>query len=144
MKQQIAVRRLLLDLNILLDVVLDRTEAAKASRIWALLEAGRGQGFVPAHGFTTIHYLVARAKGAPFASRAVDAMIQVFKVAPVDENVLRRAISLNWTDFEDAVCAAAAQACHCDAIVTRDPRGFVGSPVKVIDAATAVALIAAE
>jgi len=65
MKQQIAVRRLLLDLNILLDVVLDRTEAAKASRIWALLEAGRGQGFVPAHGFTTIHYLVARAKGAP-------------------------------------------------------------------------------
>ena len=38
MKQQIAVRRLLLDLNILLDVVLDRTEAAKASRIWALLE----------------------------------------------------------------------------------------------------------
>jgi len=71
-------------------------------------------------------------------------MIQVFKVAPVDENVLRRAISLNWTDFEDAVCAAAAQACHCDAIVTRDPRGFVGSPVKVIDAATAVALIAAE
>lgn len=46
MKEKIAVRRLLLDLNILLDVVLDRTEAAKASRIWALLEAGRGQGFV--------------------------------------------------------------------------------------------------
>jgi predicted nucleic acid-binding protein len=144
MKERASARRLLLDLNVLLDVVLDRAEADKAARLWALLETGRGQGFVPAHGVTTIFYLVARAQGPDFARRAVDALISVFSVAPVDGNVLRRALALNWPDFEDAVCAAAAEACSCDAIVTRDPRGFRGSPVSVIDTATAVAFVGAE
>jgi predicted nucleic acid-binding protein len=60
-------------------------------------------------------------------------------VAPVDEKVLRRALSLGWTDFEDAVCASAAEVCGCDAIVTRDAKGFVDSPVRIIDPPTALA-----
>jgi predicted nucleic acid-binding protein len=133
------VKRLLLDLNILLDVVLDRAEAAGAARLWAALERGKGRGFVPAHGVTTIFYLVSRAQGAAFARRATDGILRTFAVAPVDEKVLRRALSLGWPDFEDAVCASAAEICGCDAIVTRDPKGFVDSPVRIIDSPTALA-----
>ena len=133
------MKRLLLDLNILLDVVLDRAEAAGAARLWAALERGKGRGFVPAHGVTTIFYLVSRAQGAAFARRATDGILRTFAVAPVDEKVLRRALSLGWPDFEDAVCASAAEICGCDAIVTRDPKGFVDSPVRIIDSPTALA-----
>jgi len=133
------VKRLLLDLNILLDVVLDRAEAAGAARLWAALERGKGRGFVPAHGVTTIFYLVSRAQGAAFARRATDGILRTFAVASVDEKVLRRALSLGWPDFEDAVCASAAEICGCDAIVTRDPKGFVDSPVRIIDSPTALA-----
>ncbi len=56
-----------------------------------------------------------------------------------DPPVLRRALSLGWPDFEDAVCAAAAESCGCDAIVTRDPKGFVESPVRVVDCPAALA-----
>ena len=38
--------------------------------------------------------------------------------------VIRAALALGWTDFEDAVCVAAGQAARCDAVVTRDPEGF--------------------
>ena len=48
------MKRLLLDLNIVLDVVLDRAEAASAGRLWAALERGKGRGFVPAHGVTSL------------------------------------------------------------------------------------------
>ena len=133
------MKRLLLDLNILLDVVLDRAEAAGAARLWAALERGKGRGFVPAHGVTTIFYLVSRAQGAAFARRATDGILRTFAVAPVDEKVLRRALSLGWPDFEDAVCASAAEIYGCDAIVTRDPKGFVDSPVRIIDSPTALA-----
>jgi predicted nucleic acid-binding protein len=133
------VKRLLLDLNILLDVVLDRAEAASAARLWAALERGKGRGFVPAHGVTTIFYLVSRAQGAGLARRATDGILRAFAVAPVDEKVLRRALSLGWPDFEDAVCASAAEICGCDAIVTRDPKGFVDSPVRIVDCPTALA-----
>ncbi len=133
------MKRLLLDLNIVLDVVLDRAEAASAARLWAALERGKGRGFVPAHGVTTIFYLVSRAQGAGFARRATDGILRTFAVAPVDEKVLRRALSLGWADFEDAVCASAAEMCGCDAIVTRDTKGFVDSPVRIIDPPTALA-----
>ena len=99
------MKRLLLDLNIVLDVVLDRAESASAARLWAALERGKGRGYIPAHGVTTIFYLVSRAQGAAFARRATDGILRTFAVASVDEKVLRRALSLGWPDFEDAVCA---------------------------------------
>ena len=45
-------------------------------------------------------------------------------MAAVGEDVMRHALVLAWPDFEDAVCAAAAEAGGCDAIVTRDPRAL--------------------
>ncbi len=133
------MKRLLLDLNIVLDVVLDRAESASAASLWAALERGKGRGYVPAHGVTTIYYLVSRAQGAAFARRATDGILRTFAVAPVDEKVLQRALALGWPDFEDAVCASAAEFCRCDAIVTRDPKGFAGSPVRVVDCPAALA-----
>jgi hypothetical protein len=47
------------------------------------------------------------------------------------------------TDFEDAVCVAAAEAADCELVVTRDPQGFAGSPVRVVDPTTALALLSA-
>jgi predicted nucleic acid-binding protein len=138
------VRRLLLDLNVLLDVVLERPGASAAAEVWAALERHRGEGFVPAHGVTTIYYVVARAQGGSFARRATEALLRAFAVAPVDGDVLRRALAFDWPDFEDAVCAAAAEACECDAIVTRDPGGFPDSPVEMVDPGTALAWLTSE
>ncbi|HEX9189496.1 MAG TPA: PIN domain-containing protein [Vicinamibacteria bacterium] len=136
------MKRLLLDLNVVLDALLDRPPHGEAAaKLWAAAEEKRIDALVPAHGVTTLHYLVRQAKGGAAARRAVEAVLSAFGVAPADEPVLRRALSLGWTDFEDAVCAAAAEAAGCDLIVTRDPGGFRGSPVPVVDAATAVSLL---
>ena len=62
-------------------------------------------------------------------------------IAAVDGGTLRRALVLGWPDFEDAVCAAAAEAAACDLLVTRDAAGFKDSPVIVVDPATALSLI---
>lgn len=52
------MKRLLLDLNVILDVILDRAPGADAAAArWAALEGGHGRGFIPAHGVTTIFWL---------------------------------------------------------------------------------------
>lgn len=135
-------RRLFLDLNVVLDVLLERTpHVAVAAALWARIEKGAGEGFLPAHGLTTIHCLARRARGASFARRTVVELLSVFRVAPVDERVIRQALTLERPDFEDAVCAACAVAANCEALVTRDPAGFRGVPIPVIDPATAMALL---
>jgi predicted nucleic acid-binding protein len=130
------------DVNVVLDALLARPPHSDAAmRLWAAVEEKQIAGRVPAHGVTTLFYLFVRAKGATSARRAVAEILAVFRLAAVDQAILQRALNLSWPDFEDAVCAAAAEAAGCDLIVTRDPAGFKGSPVPTVNAATALALI---
>lgn len=139
------MKRLLVDLNVLLDVLLDREPHAPASAaVWTAVEEGRAEGLVAAHGFTTIFYLLAKRGGRDEARRVIADLLSVFTVAAVDESIVRRAAGLGMADFEDAVGAAAAEAAGCDAIVTRDAAGFAASPVPAIDPALALALLADE
>lgn len=139
------MKQVLVDLNLILDVVLDRQPHAEiAARLWAALETGHGKGYLPAHGVTTVYYLVEKARGAAFARRAIGALLAAFGVAPVNEAVLRRAVALAWPDLEDAVCAAAAEAAGCDVIASRDPSGFPDPPVRVSDPTTVLAWLVSE
>ena len=139
------MKRLLLDLNVFLDVILDRKpDADVAAALWAAIERGQGHGMVPAHGVTTVFYLLEKARGPAFAREGVERLIRVFDVASVDDDVVRRALGFPWRDFEDAVCAAAAEASGCDALVTRDPDGYPNAPLPVIDPAAALIWITQE
>lgn len=137
------MKRLMVDVNVLLDAILERRgHADAASRLWTAVESKRVEALVAAHGVTTMFYLLARASGAAAAHRAIGDLLRVFQVAAIDDAVIRRAVAFQWRDFEDAVCAAAAEASGCDGIVTHDPKGFRGCPLPVLSAETAAALIA--
>lgn len=101
-------------------------------------------GVLPAHGVTTLFHLLSRARDATAARRSIADLVSVLEIAAVDETVVRRALSLGWGDFADAVCAAAAEAARCDALVTRDPVGFPRSPVRVLTPEAALALLPTE
>lgn len=139
------MRRVLVDLNVLLDVLFDREpHAAASASLWAAVEERRAEGLIAAHGFTTLFYLVAKVRGRGGARAVVTDLLQIFGVAPVDEQVLRRASALDLADFEDAVAAAAAEAVGCECVVTRDPDGFAGSPVDALEPVAALALLESE
>lgn len=134
------MKRLLIDVNLILDVLLDRKPHAEAaSAVWATVETGRAVGYLSAHAVTTIHYLNAKAAGAKTASATTQALLSVFDVAVVDEAVLRSAAALGWRDFEDAVTTAAAIRARCDAIVTRNPKDFAKAPIRVLTPGEAAA-----
>jgi len=106
------VTRVLLDINVLLDVILDRRPGVTAAtHLWARLEQGHGQGVIPAHGVTTVFYILERAQGAAFARRAVERLLQVFAVAAVTD------------------------------VVSRDAAGFPDPPLPVVDPAAALGLL---
>ncbi|MGA2152886.1 MAG: PIN domain-containing protein [Bryobacteraceae bacterium] len=125
------MKRLLFDTNVVLDVLLDRQPYVEASAAaWAAVEAGIAEGMLAAHAVTTIHYLVRKEMGAMKTRRIVSALLRVFDVAAVNGAVVQEALELPFSDFEDAVTAAAARLAGCQYIVTRDPKGFRASPVR--------------
>jgi len=134
------MKRVLLDVNVVLDVLRDRAPFAEpSSAVWAAVEQGRAEGLLSAHAVTTLHYLNAREVRPRVARETTESLLDVFGVAVVDDGVLRAALALGWKDFEDAVTAAAARRAKCDALVTRNPRDFPRSPVRVLSPSEAAA-----
>jgi hypothetical protein len=68
-------------------------------------------------------------------------MRQVFGIAMVDGAVIQEALRLSLPDFEYSVTAATAEISGCDYIITRDPKGFRGSPVRSLAPEAALPLI---
>jgi predicted nucleic acid-binding protein len=131
--------RALIDLNVVLDVLLDRSPwADDAAVLWARIEQGTATGLLSAHAITTLFYIAQRARDREFASRCLRDVLTVFEVAPVDHAVIDAALGIGLPDCEDAVTAAAAVAAGCELVVSRDPGGFRGGPLPVLDARSAV------
>lgn len=127
------MKRILLDTNVVLDVLLDRKPYVDASAAaWAAVETGVSEGLLAAHAVTTIHYLIRKEIGSVKTARTISAILSVFGIAAVDGAVIQEALQLPIADFEDAVTVAAARVAGCECIVTRDPKGFRGSPVRSI------------
>lgn len=125
--------RVLFDTNVVLDVLLNRQPHVEASAAaWEAVENGDSEGLLAAHAVTTIHYLVRKEMGTARTKRLISAILGVFGVAAVDNAVIQAALQLPLADFEDAVAAAAASQAGCAFIVTRDPKGFRGSPVRFL------------
>jgi predicted nucleic acid-binding protein len=136
------MKKVLVDTNVILDVLLDRQPHAGASvAVWAAIESGSAEGLLAAHAVTTIHYLIRKDFGNARARRMIAAMLRVFGVASVDGPVIQLALNLPLSDFEDAVTAAAAQMAACDCIVTRDPKGFRGCGLRSLMPEAAVPLL---
>ena len=136
------MKTVLVDINVVLDVLLNRHPHVEASaEAWAAIETGSVRGLLAAHAVTTIYYLIRKELGAPKAKRTVAVMLRVFGIAPVDGPVIQLALQLPSADFEDAVTAAAAQFAGCDFILTRDPKDFRASPIRCLTPEAAAPLL---
>lgn len=126
--------RVLFDTNVVLDVLLQRDPHARpAAQLMSLVDQGHLEGYLCATTITTVHYLAARALGAKRAASLVATLLDVFRIAPVDGEVVSGALDLGFADFEDAVLHEAAALAGATAIVTRNGRDFKGATVAVFD-----------
>lgn len=126
--------KVLVDTNVILDVLLDRQPFSEdATRILALVEESKIEGFLCATTVTTVDYLLGRALTAMKARSALRRLLDIFEVAPVNRPVLEQALRSEISDFEDAVLEQSGRLVAVDAIVTRNIKDFRKSTVTVLD-----------
>ncbi len=134
--------RILIDVNVVLDVLAEREPFVEDSQaVLQLVEAGIVEGVLAAHSVTTLHYLLHKHLSKARARKTLEDLIHILRVEAVDEDRLRHALAMNWTDFEDAVQAACAEKAEADYLVTRDKKGFKRSVVRSVTPAELVAIV---
>lgn len=115
----------LIDLNILLDVLQKREPFYEASAsLLAAVETGRVEGYVAAHSFPTLFYLIQKGKSSAEARGMITSLLQFIEVAPIDQSTLEQALNLDYQDFEDAVQMIASLQCKADCLVTRNTKDY--------------------
>ncbi len=121
----------LLDLDVLIDVALDREPFAKpATELLDALEARPGSAFIAWHSLANFYYLVSPAQGRHDAKRFLVDLTRFVDVAPTTTTGLHFAAQLPMRDFEDAMQVAAATACDASVIATRNLRDYRNSPIR--------------
>ena len=132
----------LLDLNVILDVLQQREgHFAASAAVWSAVERGEALGFIAAHSVTTLFDLLRRGLGSPKAQLVLEDVLSVFEIAPVTSQVIRRALALGWSDFEDAVQMAAAEGCGASHLFTRNLADFKGGLVPILSPAELSAVL---
>ncbi len=136
--------RILFDTNVVLDVLLARPpHAAPATQLFEHVAQKELDGLLCATSVTTVFYLAGKSVGTVGARRHVATLLSLFDVAAVSRRVLEDALALGFKDFEDAVLHEAARHAGASAIVTRDPKGFVGAKLRTYQPAELLKLIKA-
>jgi predicted nucleic acid-binding protein len=111
----------------------------EAEAIFQAQDQGRLEAYVSAITPSTVYYITRRATGSVAARQAIADLLTAARVCAVTHSVLQNAVGLPLADYEDAIQLAGALAERLDAIVTRDPHDFKGSPIPVFSPAALLA-----
>lgn len=126
------MRRVLLDINVVLDALLDRRPfSVEAHRLWQASDEGLFDACITSFSIPTIHYICEKQEGRGKADRAVDLCLQAFEIAPLYRECILAARRMPGPDFEDNLQIACALTDFARGIVTRNVRDFTHSPLRV-------------
>ena len=133
---------ILVDLNVIVDVIQQRQPFYEESaRVVDAVVRGQAEGWLAAHSITTLFYVINRVRNRETAVTAITGLLEVFTVAAVDDQVIRRAMAWGWPDFEDAVQMATAVNIQADYLITRNPRDFQAGHIPVVQPAAFLTLL---
>lgn len=119
--------RVLLDTNVVLDFLLDRTPFADpAAILWQAGDAGRLVIYVSIITPINVFYIARKLKGSTEARQMTASLLASSRICCPTHSDLQGALGLPLNDFEDAVQVISAEVESLDAIITRDPDDYAG------------------
>ena len=123
-------KNILVDLNVILDVLLERRGYQSSQ---AVLESSLYKIFISAHIVTTFAYLLENAKvPKEEIKRNIDWLLDTFEVVATTDEILGKALKSDIADFEDAVIEQAALKCEAEAIITGNINDFTKSTIHAV------------
>jgi len=126
------MKRVFVDTNVILDVVLQRDGFWSDSlKVFQLAEQGKVKACVSASSITDVFYISRKKLTTPVARQVIADLLSLFEIVGVGGEDLSGALSVPIDDFEDALQAYCAGKANADVLITRDTEGFPGIEINV-------------
>jgi predicted nucleic acid-binding protein len=126
------MKKLFLDTNIVLDVILGREEFVEnALKVLTLIDRERFKGYISSLSCSNIYYITAKHFNKLTALKKLEHFRVRIQIADVGAKVIDLALSSDFEDFEDAVQYYSALETNCDIIITRNKKHYNASLIPV-------------
>jgi predicted nucleic acid-binding protein len=127
--------RIFIDANILIDLLTDREPfASDAALLFEQIATGKLLACTSANCLANVYYVLSSATKQRNVREKIGELIRLLEVVPTDSEILNKALSSDFRDFEDAIQYYSALECDARYIVTRNPKDFKKSRLRVVDA----------
>ncbi|RKX78591.1 MAG: PIN domain-containing protein [Spirochaetes bacterium] len=138
------MKKVLIDLNIILDMLNKRDDHESALAIIDLCIKKKIKGYVSSHEITTLAYFMEKQKYSKIKrNKVINRLLNNLSVLSPNEKILRNALSSEILDYEDAIIDELASNEELDFIVTRNIKDFKKSKNKIYTAIEALEYIEA-
>jgi len=87
------------------------------------------------------YYIIRKKLGSKTAISLLKALLANIEIAAVTSSEIRRALDLDWGDFEDAVQYSAGERLAVDYIITRNISDFTFASIPILTPDELVALL---
>jgi len=135
------MKKITVDINILLDFLNKRNKHQQAAKIIELCNANKIQGYLCAHEITTLAYfLMKNYNNSQKVKLVLNKLLDIFEIIPINAVILRRSLDSEINDFEDAVIEISSYENEIDYIVTRNLADFKNTRVKSISSTEFLAI----
>lgn len=127
------MKRVFVDTNVILDVVLQRDGFWSDSlKVFQLAEHGKIKAYVSASSITDVFYISRKKLTIPVARQVIADLLSLFEIVGVDGEDLSGALAVPIDDFEDALQAYCAKKAKADTLITRDTEGFTSIEIAAV------------
>lgn len=136
------MKKVLVDLNIILDMLGKRKDHEAATAVFDNCVKRKSKGYICSHEVTTLAYFLEKEKYTKIKrDRIISLLLDNLSVLTAHEKVLRNALYSELHDYEDAVIDELATNENIDFIITRDLKDFKKSKNTIYTAVEALEVI---
>lgn len=136
------MKRYFIDTNVVLDLLTARKGFYQdAKTLFDITERGHAKLHVCALSFSNIFYVLRKWSSREQRLAILTQLSTLVDIAPVNTQVIHDALSSDFVDLEDAIQTfSAIQIDNIDAIVTRNTKDFIHSPIPILSPAETVSM----
>lgn len=125
--------KVLIDTNIILDVLCNRREFVEdSSRVLKLCEVKKITGYISVLSIPNIVYIMRKELDTDKVKKILEKLSLIFEFVDLKAEDLKRACSLDFKDYEDAIQSTQASRIKANYIITRNIKDYNKSKVAAI------------
>lgn len=125
--------KLLIDTNIILDLVLNRTNASICASLFRKISVTKDSAYITASSATDLFYIIRKeTHNINVSYNIMGKILKMVSIITVTESDIYTALILKWNDFEDCVQYVAAKRNEIDYIITNNTKDFKNSEIPIV------------